>query len=429
MKRGFCTLGKAMRVLQKSFDNANNLNGHGEKVGYIVWKILKETNKHSIEEVVKLTMIAFFHDICNLRVKNNIYKNSRCYTERHSICSYLFIKYMMPYNKLVEDMASKCVCNEKYKYIKEDFLICFVDKIEKVISEDIDLTYENIRKETSPMFKDEVESLIEFDKKENIFREISNGNYKKEFYSYLDSFELSRSQLIELVRVVVFVIDSRSQDTIDHSVYVSAISMIVYGIIEPNGENKRLIGLSGFLHDVGKITTPIDILENPGSLNPEEMNIMRNHVVKSKEILNELGLTEISDIIILHHERLDGSGYPYGVLGEHINLEARIIMAVDIFSALIGKRSYKKEFTKDVVISILTNLVQRQKLDKKVVNVLTSNYDEIVSKAKKVTKDYFDFYRTLENKYIKLYNSEAFISKIYKRNLCVEINKINKINK
>jgi putative two-component system response regulator len=106
------------------------------------------------------------------------------------------------------------------------------------------------------------------------------------------------------------------------------------------------------IHDIGKVSIPDHILRKPGRLVPEEFEIIKTHVttakkaffeaVRSSGIKDEMTLRLASDIIFTHHERWDGTGYPEGLSGENIPLAGRIVAVIDVYDALVSKRSYKE---------------------------------------------------------------------------------------
>lgn len=111
----------------------------------------------------------------------------------------------------------------------------------------------------------------------------------------------------------------------------------------PSSKIKNLIAGS-FLHDVGKIATPDNILLKPGKLTDEEMVIMREHVTHGEDIVKNLGwFSDSINVVSSHHEKWDGSGYPRKLSGENIPIEARIFAVADVFDALCSKRPYKDE--------------------------------------------------------------------------------------
>ena len=111
-----------------------------------------------------------------------------------------------------------------------------------------------------------------------------------------------------------------------------------------------------FLHDVGKIGIPDKILLKNTSLNDEEWETMKNHPILGKELLENMPwFGDALDVIVHHHERFDGSGYPDGLKGYDIPLNARIFAIIDVFDALLAKRPYKKAFSYDEAITIMKN--------------------------------------------------------------------------
>lgn len=140
------------------------------------------------------------------------------------------------------------------------------------------------------------------------------------------------------------------------------------------------------LHDIGKIGIPDNILMKPGKLDHEEMEVMKSHTVKGREIvdeiLNNFGLDGIDYVNILrniaefHHESVNGAGYPSGITGDQIPLEARIVAVADIFDALTSKRPYKEAWTNEAAIETLKQLAG-EKLDRDCVNALSDNMEEV----------------------------------------------------
>lgn len=143
------------------------------------------------------------------------------------------------------------------------------------------------------------------------------------------------------------------------------------------------------LHDVGKIVVPDHILLKSESLTDEEFDIMKTHTTKGLEMvdnmLSELGLSHmpfidvLRNIIIAHHEAIDGSGYPRGLRGEQIPLEARIVTVADVFDALTSQRPYKPAWSVDKSIQTLRDLADKQKLDQECVGALIKSLNQALA--------------------------------------------------
>jgi len=140
------------------------------------------------------------------------------------------------------------------------------------------------------------------------------------------------------------------------------------------------------LHDIGKIGIRDDILMKPGKLNREEMEVMKTHALKGRDMIDEIlknfGLDSIDytnvlrNIAEFHHESVNGTGYPYGKNGQEIPLEARIVAVADVFDALTSKRSYKEAWTNETALEEIKKLAGK-KLDQDCVKALVDNIEEI----------------------------------------------------
>ena len=113
----------------------------------------------------------------------------------------------------------------------------------------------------------------------------------------------------------------------------------------------------GWLHDCGKIGVPEAVLNFPGSLDDYGMKLIHRHPLWGAEIARQAGLpTEVVNTILYHHEKYDGSGYPYGLKGEEITLEARIVTIADVFDSLRTRRPYRGACTSDEVREIMLEM-------------------------------------------------------------------------
>ncbi len=140
------------------------------------------------------------------------------------------------------------------------------------------------------------------------------------------------------------------------------------------------------LHDIGKIAIPDHILMKPDKLDVKEMEIMKTHAVIGRKIIDEIiddfCLGNLNDIDIVrhivesHHEMLDGSGYPHGLMDEQIPFEAKIVAVADIFDALTSRRPYKEAWSNQDAFELLKELAGK-KLDQDCVNALLENVDKV----------------------------------------------------
>lgn len=159
---------------------------------------------------------------------------------------------------------------------------------------------------------------------------------------------------LELMNVLGCAIAERDSDTNIHNYRVTFYALRLGEAIGLAREDIHDLIAGAFLHDVGKIGIRDPILLKAGKLTPEEFEIMKTHVSLGVDILNKsLWLSGARDVVEFHHEQYDGSGYPQGLKGEAIPLNARIFAIVDVFDALTSKRPYKEPWTIPEAIAML----------------------------------------------------------------------------
>jgi len=162
----------------------------------------------------------------------------------------------------------------------------------------------------------------------------------------------------QFLKTITATLDARDPVTAGHSERVTRYALNLGKAIGFSPEELKTLEYAALLHDVGKIAVRDDVLLKPGKLTPEEFAKMKSHAVKTKEILENMFIgrevREIPHIASAHHEKIDGSGYPFGLKGEQISRAAKILGIVDVFDALVAEdRPYKKAMSLEQALSIL----------------------------------------------------------------------------
>jgi HD-GYP domain-containing protein (c-di-GMP phosphodiesterase class II) len=157
--------------------------------------------------------------------------------------------------------------------------------------------------------------------------------------------------LFAAIKALASAVDAKDRYTARHSRVVTRLALLLADAIHLSSEERSVLELSAWMHDVGKIGVPDSILTKPGSLTKEEFAVMMVHPVKGGEIVGEIEeLGRVADVIRHHHERVDGSGYPDGLRGEAIPLASRIILIADAFEAMTADRSYRHGFGREAAL-------------------------------------------------------------------------------
>ncbi len=147
----------------------------------------------------------------------------------------------------------------------------------------------------------------------------------------------------EIIDCITCALDARDPYTAGHSERVSDMTLKVCQLIGLKKDDISKIHIAAHLHDIGKIGVPDAILNKEGRLTDEEFGYIKKHPAIGAEILSKSNkLSELSDIVLMHHERYDGKGYPLGRKGVEIPIGARIIAICDSIDAITSNRCYRK---------------------------------------------------------------------------------------
>jgi len=189
-----------------------------------------------------------------------------------------------------------------------------------------------------------------------------------DLYRDLESF------VINVGSSLVHAIEAKDPYTRGHSERVNRYSMLIADALDMEHEEKNVLNWASILHDIGKIGIPESILNKPGKLTTDEYETIKAHPEKGHTILKPL--EQISDSlpgILHHHERYDGNGYPAGLAGEEIPLNARIIAVADTFDAINSNRAYRAARPPNEAVEILERVAGSQ-LDSNLIEIFKQVY-------------------------------------------------------
>jgi len=185
-----------------------------------------------------------------------------------------------------------------------------------------------------------------------------------------ESAEENRELFVGSIRMLAAAIDEKDPYTRGHSGRVAKYSSIIGRELGLTPEDLDTLRISALLHDVGKIGVEDRVLKKPGALTPEEFDLMKQHTVKGANIMRPVSqLKNMLPGIELHHEHIDGRGYPYGLQGPQIPLMARIIGVADTLDAMTTNRPYQSAMDLEFALGKIKALAG-SKFDAVVVNAL-----------------------------------------------------------
>ena len=415
MKRLNLTIGGIMSVMLRALDHIDvRLVDHGHRVAYIVYKMMQASGSYSSKEMQEVIIVAALHDIGAYKTEeiDNMMKFESDDVFDHSIYGYLFFKYMSPLAKWAEAILYHHFNLTHYEKITVDpriknmaVLIHLADRMDVLMQNDRNVqdAIRNHIPQVSKFFGEEAVSLfLNANNQADIEESIKNGSYLNELQLLLKDAEFEDETMLDFIRMIAYSIDFRSETTVNHVISTVSISLELGRLLQLHEEELEKIELGAYLHDIGKIATPLEILEKPGGLSHEEMLIMRKHIETTGDILRTRIQDEIYHIAYRHHEKLDGMGYPLKLRAEELTLNDRIVAVSDMMSALTGKRSYKESFPKEVVIDILQRQMDGGKMDQRVIAAAIENYDKIMDYCSIHTMRITEVYHKIKSEFMNI---------------------------
>ncbi len=206
--------------------------------------------------------------------------------------------------------------------------------------------------------------------------------------------EIGLEELSSVALLFRTLIDFRSRFTATHSTGVAECSAALARLFGFTDTEILLVRIAGDFHDLGKLAVPNAILNKQGPLTEEEFALAKQHAYFTYSVLNTIeGMEQIAEWAAFHHERLDGTGYPFHVKADKITTGARITATADVFTALVEDRPYREGMEEAKVKGILSEMARKNFLDPRIVEILLDNYDFVYEKVKEcqaVAKERFE---------------------------------------
>jgi len=225
-----------------------------------------------------------------------------------------------------------------------------------------------------------VSALAEAWGRESFWLDCAYGNIRGLLEDQMDwpALQLGQSQLEDVAKVFAMVVDARSQWTAAHTAGVAATADMLGEAMKLPPHERSMLRTAAYLHDLGKLVVPTEILDKAGPLTAQEQCIVRSHTYHTYRVLNSIGgMPQISQWAAFHHERLDGRGYPFGLGGDDLCLGARIMAVADVFTAITEDRPYRKGMPREQAMNVLQEQVRGGGLDGDIVAALRSRFEVI----------------------------------------------------
>ena len=243
------------------------------------------------------------------------------------------------------------ISNEK----KEDIDKFVIENENKLFSKDVVTAYKELS--NSFLFWGDLEYFDEINPLEKILPDFS--------------IEVSLKKFLSITKIFSKIIDGKSKFTAKHSVDLEQKSLKLVEYFGLDEETKLKIQIASNLHDIGKLGTPNSILDKEGSLTSNELFEIKKHAYLTHTILSKIdNFSDITKWASSHHEKLDGTGYPFGLTSNELGLEERIVSCLDFYQALVEDRPYRKSMSHFEAMILLRKNLSNFDIDVEIINAI-----------------------------------------------------------
>ncbi len=394
------------------------ISTHQMRVAYLSWLLAKKM-KLPLERLKQIYIAALFHDIGALDPSDKLllHRFEEKDLFRHCLRGerlFLSIPFLRPMAPIVRHHHTSWATWQKNgyhiedPYVLESQLIYLADLVERLLDRREYVLHQTnriiariIEAAGQEIHPEVVDIFLDMAKRASCWLDLVSPRLYSILLNHgpLERVEIGLEDIAQLAAFFSKIIDFKSRFTSTHSTGVAACATILAHICALTEQEVLLMKIAGNLHDLGKLVIPNAILEKPGPLTPQEFAIIKQHTYHTYMILSSIeGFTQIAEWAAFHHEKLDGSGYPFGLTADRLSLGARIMAVADIFTALIERRPYRKEMSKKEVTEILKRQAQKGLLDSYIVKLLLENYQEVytkVSEQQQIAQEKFQEYLQL----------------------------------
>lgn len=367
------TLRELAIPLIKSIDTFNYLlRNHHRRVAALSYYLGLELGVKG-EDFIHLVVAASMHDIGALSVveRDSLLATDVYNPKPHCEMGYKMLKPFDIFKKVADIIKHHHIRYDDSLEVVEDvpfqsFIIHLADRIDIILDQDAcvldqkEYVIDEIAKRVGSTFHPKVyEAFLRLSKKDIFWIESTYKTIDDIFdkIGYQLEYQLTLEAVTHFSEVMARIVDYRSGYTVHHSYVVAKVAQYMGNALSRDYEFGAKLYVAGLLHDIGKIAINPDILEKPGKLTSTEYNYMKLHPYFSEQILMKLGnhkwFKDIIKWVAYHHERIDGSGYPYGLKESEIDLATKILAFSDIISALSEDRPYRGRMTHEQIMSIL----------------------------------------------------------------------------
>lgn len=396
----------------KAIDSFNFLlKSHHRRTAVISYYIGKELHLKG-DELTDLVLAAALHDIGALSVqeKKCLIKEDVLRPSPHCLMGCKMLSSFDAFGNIARIIKHHHVKYEESRQVEEgeilfqSHIVHLADRCDILVNPDLFIlnqkkkVVEKIREKSGTLFHPRVFRAFEQVAKKDIFWIEINYLTMDQLFRRIDfsiDYELSVEKLVDFARTISRIIDFRSRFTASHSYTVAHLAYLISGYFGFSEERRTKMMIAGYLHDIGKLGVDPALIEKEGGLTDEEFNLVKLHTYFTSQILSELSSSDWFHEIVLwaerHHEKSDGSGYPFALDDSSLDEGVKILAFSDIISALMEERPYRKGMPSEEAFDLIGNMLA-DRLSPEMFVEIDNHRDEIEDMVKQCYAHSFEEY-------------------------------------
>jgi len=375
-------------------------SNHHHQVAYIALSIARELGLPE-DEINAIVIAASLHDTGALSVRERLHLLEFEVLDRHAHAErgYSLLKSFEPLRRSAEIiryhhvwweereefLSSRAAANgiplgSHILHISDRAAVQIRAENKDILNQSEEIVRRVAAKSGSMFMPVLVEIFANLARKEYFWLDLVSPGARAELLTQVNpvSIGLSSDRFLKFADLFRRVIDFRSRFTATHSAGVAAVAESLARHVGFSDGECLQMKVAGFLHDLGKLAIPAEILDKPGKLTFEEINAMKSHTYHTYRTLEQItGFSTIAAWAAFHHERLDGTGYPFKLSAKDIPIGARIMAVADVFTALTEDRPYRKGQSPDQALSVVKKMALENHLDPLIVSTVENNFEEL----------------------------------------------------
>ena len=371
--------------------SAPSLNSHHQRVAYIAWRIALEMGltDNTVQDIVLASKL---HDIGAFSQRElmdlQVFEANEQEYEAHTLLGYKLLKDFKPLSRAALLIKSHHTPYDRNKsnIPLGSYIISLADRVSVLFENDKEILGQSPSIVARITDNKGLFHPFAF----SAFQRLSQREYfwVEAFCPTLCASEVKKAKLAsEMADIDTFdsyakllaqIIDFRSSFTATHSSGVAAVACELTRIAGFSEYDSNVMRITGFLHDLGKISVPTEILEKEGALSREEFNLIRKHTYYTYVILDSIkGMEGIAKLAAYHHERQNGCGYPFRVDCEEFSTLPQIMAVADILTALSEDRPYRPGMSQKQALGVLFGMAEKGEIDQNIVEMADKEFPRI----------------------------------------------------